>query len=541
MEDQLKTLAPAVKPGTPRYRLCLYVVVVLALILFSLDAIFYQGVVPHIPGMVGNTITKMGFLKADRPSAWYNPFPDGQSHQPSLPMYASNVSVYLEHLRNTSSAPFHNGTFFLGGIGVGGRYSTNAKMAQVPTDLRRKLKDLGMDPAEDHTYKSPYIITPAVYPQAKIQRPDDGVKTKIISIFNAPKWYRRPGLPNLMAYHRDFKQCPYYKCEVDMNGKKLQEADIVVFFVGQLGARVPPPRPKGQLWAKAYWESPAHYNYPKNYAPWKSVFNLTYNFRVDSDIFAPNNHLAWRHRGELLSDEEYQNYAPWKSVFNLTYNFRVDSDIFAPNNHLAWRHRGELLSDEEYLQIALRKTKPVAWWVSNCHTQSKRESYVKEMRKYIPVDVYGKCGSLQCTKTTMLKCKQLLNTTYNFYLSFENSLCRDYISEKFYRNYESRTHIIPVVRGGADYQSYFPPEGFVDASKFPKARDLALYLQKMSADPQKYARMLREKDRIVTLSFKHDWCDLCRRLHTTGFPAKSIPDIKAWSHKGACHGPNDIT
>ena len=261
MEKQSNSPAPVVKPGPSRYRLCLYVIVTLALILFSLDAIFYQGVVPHLPGLVGNTLIKMGVRKNDKAStstSWYVSFPKSGSHQPSLPINAENVSVYLEHLRNTSSS-IRNGTFSLGVVGAGGEYVSNA---QVPESLRRKLKDLGMDPAEDHKFKSPYIVSPAVYPQPKVQRADDGVKTKVISIFNAPTWYKRPGLPNLMAYNRNFRQCPYYKCEVDMDGKKQQQAEMVIFFVGTLGARMPPPRPKGQVWVKAYWESPAHYNYP---------------------------------------------------------------------------------------------------------------------------------------------------------------------------------------------------------------------------------------------------------------------------------------
>ena len=36
--------------------------------------------------------------------------------------------------------------------------------------------------------------------------------------------------------------------------------------------------------------------------------------------------------------------------------------------------------------------------VSNCNTHSRREAYVAEMRKYVDVDVYGRCGQLNCTK-----------------------------------------------------------------------------------------------------------------------------------------------
>lgn len=57
----------------------------------------------------------------------------------------------------------------------------------------------------------------------------------------------------------------------------------------------------------------------------------------------------------------------------------------------------------------------------------------KELQKYIPVDIYGACGTLKCAISEKQKCDQMLNTDYKFYLAFENSLCYDYITEKFVR------------------------------------------------------------------------------------------------------------
>lgn len=57
---------------------------------------------------------------------------------------------------------------------------------------------------------------------------------------------------------------------------------------------------------------------------------------------------------------------------------------------------------------------------------------VKKLRKLIPVDVYGKCGKLKCQRSEWRKCKEMLDRDYKFYLSFENSLCLDYVTEKFY-------------------------------------------------------------------------------------------------------------
>ena len=55
-------------------------------------------------------------------------------------------------------------------------------------------------------------------------------------------------------------------------------------------------------------------------------------------------------------------------------------------------------------------------------------------RRYIQVDIYGSCGTMRCLRTDNDRCRKLLNEDYKFYLSFENSNCDYYITEKFYDN-----------------------------------------------------------------------------------------------------------
>ena len=83
-----------------------------------------------------------------------------------------------------------------------------------------------------------------------------------------------------------------------------------------------------------------------------------------------------------------------------------------------------------------QRTKDIAWMVSHCTTNSKREDYVNEMQKFdkLQVDIYGKCGNLsQPSKTEGLEAAyKMLAKQYKFYLSFENSICSEYITEKFF-------------------------------------------------------------------------------------------------------------
>lgn len=94
---------------------------------------------------------------------------------------------------------------------------------------------------------------------------------------------------------------------------------------------------------------------------------------------------------------------------------------------------------------AANKRKKVAWFVSNCKAHNGRLKYGRELAKYITVDIYGKCGTLKCPRTDE-NCFRRLDKDYKFYLSFENSNCQDYITEKFYDN-GLRGGAIPIVMG----------------------------------------------------------------------------------------------
>ncbi len=52
------------------------------------------------------------------------------------------------------------------------------------------------------------------------------------------------------------------------------------------------------------------------------------------------------------------------------------------------------------------------------------------MKKWIPIDQYGQCSAGGNCDTD---CYNNLGTNYKFYLSFENSLCKEYVTEKFWQ------------------------------------------------------------------------------------------------------------
>lgn len=81
------------------------------------------------------------------------------------------------------------------------------------------------------------------------------------------------------------------------------------------------------------------------------------------------------------------------------------------------------------LDVVRGKSKLVTWFVSNCQAKSGRLKYVEELSRHIGVDVYGECGTFRCKRSESCF-SDVVEPNYFFYLSFENSFCDDYVTEK---------------------------------------------------------------------------------------------------------------
>lgn len=220
--------------------------------------------------------------------------------------------------------------------------------------------------------------------------------------------------------------------------------------------------------------------------------------------------------------------------YNWTMTYRLDSDIrykhgiyvpkrnpnvdIIPDSHLRQLNIPNFSSNffEKYKGIYLKpsKTKSIAWIVSNCRTTGKREELAQELKKYVPVDIYGSCGTFKCEKPHFtphyLDCYQILGEQYKFYLAFENAWCHDYVTEKFFLPLNSS--MIPIVYGGADYEKFGPPGSYINVDDFPSIKDLAEYIQFLDKNDEEYLKYFVWKE-FYDLDFRNDiWCELCNKL-----------------------------
>ncbi|KAG8176248.1 hypothetical protein JTE90_021346 [Oedothorax gibbosus] len=294
--------------------------------------------------------------------------------------------------------------------------------------------------------------------------------------------------------------CRISNCFVTANRSLLPHVDAVLFHASDLNTSDIPQRIRhDQIWIIYSMEATKYGHFKWHVV--SSRFNWTMTYRSDSDV-----------------QVRYGEIVP----FNGTYPRIVPTRINV---------NGTASSSRSFPTRDHHKRKGAIWMVSNCRTESRREAYVKELRKHFKVDVYGRCSrSKTCQPPQSSQCYGLLKK-YGFYLSFENAICKDYVTEKFFN--VLMYDVVPVVFGGAPYKNIAPKDSFIDATQFANPKDLAVYLSAVLSNSTLYNSFSKWKNRYRV--HLHAWmCDLCERLHEKSSEVKVLSaNLWSWWVPGA--------
>lgn len=148
----------------------------------------------------------------------------------------------------------------------------------------------------------------------------------------------------------------------------------------------------------------------------------------------------------------------------------------------------------------------------------------------------GRCGDLKCTDG----CQELLSNDYRFYLAFENSVCHDYVTEKFFG--KLKADIVPIVLNKENYESVAPKNSFIAVNSFKSVKDLANYLKYLAKNITAYMEYFEWRSRLKVTTDDNSFCRLCTMLWSKHQLMKSVPDINNWWHtKGKCQADFGIT
>ncbi|KAJ8681957.1 hypothetical protein QAD02_017749 [Eretmocerus hayati] len=223
------------------------------------------------------------------------------------------------------------------------------------------------------------------------------------------------------------------------------------------------------------------------------------------------------------------------SFFNATATYQSDSDILWTYSDVVQiaSNGTEGVRDNQIKieKLVKKKSRVAAWYVSNCNTKSKREKFVTELEKYMPVNKFGRCFEWLASCPRNRDCfHDEIEPNYFFYLAFENSLCEDYVTEKFFNTL--KYYVVPVVYGGANYTKIAPPKSFIDAKDFKSPQHLALYLQKLTKNFTDYAEYFKWKGHYQIVSpEKRIICDLCKLANDN---KKKTYNISKWYSSSRC-------
>lgn len=277
-----------------------------------------------------------------------------------------------------------------------------------------------------------------------------------------------------------FSNCQVQDCFVTTDSSLSFESDAIIFHARDLIVNdLPNKRNKNQKWIFYCLESP-HYSYFGGFHVLNGVFNWTMTYRLDSDVVVT-----------------YGKIKPSHTLSN--WNEKLSKEL--------WK----------------KKKRSVVWMVSHCKTSSKRENYVSKLKKYIDVDIFGTCGKAVCPMNRTADCLKSFSSIYKFYLSFENSICKDYVTEKFFGILQY--NMVPVVFGGANYKNIAPPNSYIDALQY-SPKKLADYLYEVSNNFALYNSYMNWKSSYeITVNIDH--CDLCYKLHKNKNKTV-IKDLRSW-------------
>ncbi|XP_042365881.1 alpha-(1,3)-fucosyltransferase 7 isoform X2 [Plectropomus leopardus] len=259
-------------------------------------------------------------------------------------------------------------------------------------------------------------------------------------------------------------------------------ADVVVFHNRELvmhRQKLPLelPRPQAQKWAWMSLEAPVYNGNLRRYA---NIFNMTITYRTDADVSVPY--------GKLLPKEA----------------------------------EGNLVED-----ASLNKSFLACWVVSNYKHHHKRSKVYKELKANVPVKVYGRWTKKPIPSSALLP----TISRCHFYLAFENSVAKDYITEKLWRN-AYLGGAVPIVLGPPldDYKAVAPPNSFIHVDEFASVEDLSKYLQQLAEDKKRYNEYFNWKHQWKVKLFT-DWrerlCKICSQYNS--LPQEKVyADLEAW-------------
>ncbi|XP_046836166.1 alpha-(1,3)-fucosyltransferase 7-like [Vespa crabro] len=265
----------------------------------------------------------------------------------------------------------------------------------------------------------------------------------------------------------------------------------------------------------------------------------------------------WDQRWIFLTDEspmhtflyKNQKLSDYNGLFNWSMSYRMDSDIPVPYGRtIPISSTKNLFNDLTYLRNSFirSKTKLVAVMGSNCSGKNQRWEYIRFLKLLLAedFDIYGRCrgGNMTaCPGHFDNDCPAL--NVYKFYLAFENSNCKEYLTEKvFWNGYKK--FAVPIIMGPSrnDCERLLPLGSYLHVDDFANPIELAYYLKYLHRNIDNYLKF-HEWRRYYEILNEHGYfgsvsrhyCRICEALHYNSRANKVYKDLdNFWGKEKFC-------
>lgn len=124
----------------------------------------------------------------------------------------------------------------------------------------------------------------------------------------------------------------------------------------------------------------------------------------------------------------------------------------------------------------------ISAWISSPNETSGRTRFLEELMSHLPIDSYGRTfNNVPLDHDVGEKTKLETIARYRFTLAFENAVCDDYVTEKFFQPLIAGS--VPIYLGAPNIKVFAPGNNcFINAKDFAGPSELAEYVRTMSDD-----------------------------------------------------------
>lgn len=307
------------------------------------------------------------------------------------------------------------------------------------------------------------------------------------------------GASVLQGFRSAAETCPV-SCAITDDKKLVNEADAVLFQMYDL------------------WTDQAQLGTIKNLQTYREPNQVWVLFNLE-----PPTNMRW-------------DLTLLNGLFNWTAWYRSDATKLLPYgekhllNELEISEANKVYKNTDFFST---KTKTAVGRISNCRDYAQRYMVVRELQKYIDVEMFGLCYDNVCGKASRWvdpKCNNDLKT-YKFFLAFENAHCRDYITEKYW-DALARDQI-PIVNW-KNMDSEIPiPGSYINVYDFKDLKTAAEYIVEVASNKSLYNSFFSWKLKYKNLK-TNTICSICESLNKPNVPLQVYDDLDGWVKDDHC-------